>query len=159
MSPTMHLCAMYRTFSLVSILVLSQPHTPLDIPKSFMLHHTVARSLRQASRAGRSRSKSPFTTLTKTRAATHSTRRVVTWRGEADWAWYSRAMMSSNSAGSSHVSRTETYLDYALSPEAGIDHIKSTMTCTKFHDSIWGFVVGTAYTSLSSIRWSKITPH
>ncbi|KAK9446275.1 chitinase [Metarhizium brunneum] len=49
--------------------------------------------------------------------------------------------MSSSPAGPSRISGTETYLDYTLSPDINFDHIKSTMTCTKFHDSIWGFVI------------------
>ncbi|EFY96769.2 hypothetical protein X797_009163 [Metarhizium robertsii] len=49
--------------------------------------------------------------------------------------------MSSSPAGPCRISGTETYLDYTSSPDIDFDHIKSTMTCTKFHDSIWGFVI------------------
>ena len=54
-------------------------------------------------------------------------------------------MSSSTSEGPSRASGTETYLDYTSSPDVDFDHIKSSMTCSKFHDSIWGFTVSTTH--------------
>lgn len=50
-------------------------------------------------------------------------------------------MMGSHSEGPSPGSGTDTYLDYTSSPDIDFDHIKSNMTCIKFHDSTWGFVI------------------
>lgn len=115
----------------------TRPHSTLDAPNSSMLQHTAARgrAFRQVPRAAWNRSKSPFTTFT------HTARHAATGRGEADCIYRPRGMMSSSPAGPSRISGTETYLDHTSSPDIGFDHIKSTMTCTKFHDSIWGFVV------------------
>lgn len=94
--------------------------------------------------ATRNCSKSLFTSWTKTDVTTRPVPHTATGRGEAGWVCRPRAMMSSNSAGPPQVSETRTYLDdfpHRSSPDINLDRIKSTMTCTKFHDSTWGFVV------------------
>ncbi|KAH8126559.1 hypothetical protein LI328DRAFT_131475 [Trichoderma asperelloides] len=99
------------------------------------------RALRQISIPIRNCSKSLFTSLTTTGATTRSARHSATGRGEADLICRPRAMMSNISAGPSQFSETGTYLDDISTPDVDFDRIKSTMTCTKFHDSIWGFVI------------------
>ncbi|KAK4213997.1 hypothetical protein QBC37DRAFT_373519 [Rhypophila decipiens] len=69
---------------------------------------------------------------------------------------------SSNSAGVSGTgTKTETYLDYTSSPDVDFDHIKSTMTCRKFHDSVWGFVIyrcseGNQNQNQNQVAWDRL---
>ncbi|KAG6000756.1 hypothetical protein E4U21_005027 [Claviceps maximensis] len=101
---------------------------------------------RQVSRVTQIRPKPlPTTTpLTKTAGvATLLTRYSPTARSDADASCRPRAMTSSSPAGdSAGVSSSETYLDWNMSkPDMDFDHIKSTMTCDRFRDSVWGFVI------------------
>jgi hypothetical protein len=58
-------------------------------------------------------------------------------------------MTGSYSTGHPRAPGTETYLDYTSNRDIDFDRIKSDMTCTKFHDSVWGFVVPYTSSSLS----------
>lgn len=117
--------------------------TTLRASNFSMLQRVATRggTLRQVSRAAQDRPTSPFTTLTKIGARIHSARHIATGRGEADWTFRPRAIMSSNLATPSRVAETENYLDYTSRSDIDFERINSNMSCKKFHDSIWGFVV------------------
>ncbi|KAK6833574.1 hypothetical protein PG987_008268 [Apiospora arundinis] len=100
------------------------------------------RSLPHAYRAAESRLASPFTTLTKAGVTTQSPPLpTATRRSEAGWKLCPRATVVSSPAARSRAPGTETYRDFLSSPDIDLDHIQSDMTCTKFRDSIWGFVI------------------
>ena len=130
------------------------PHTLVDTLMLSMLQRIAATRVasRQLSRAraAQNLSASPFTALTRIGSATHLACSTATGRGEADSIYRPRAMMSSSSARHLPVSGTATYVDHRLKPDVDFDDITSNMSCTKFHDSVWGFVVRLTPRSLLS---------
>ncbi|KAK1244021.1 hypothetical protein MKX08_002159 [Trichoderma sp. CBMAI-0020] len=95
------------------------------------------RALRQMYKAAQNCSRPLFTSLTGTDAMTRSARHSAIGRGEAGWTGRPRAMMSSDSAGSSPYFGNEICIGH----DVDFDRIKSHMTCSKFYDSTWGFVI------------------
>ncbi|KAL7922554.1 hypothetical protein ACQKWADRAFT_292773 [Trichoderma austrokoningii] len=109
-----------------------------------MLQRTLARgrALRQISNATRNCSRSQSTSLTKI---------DVTTRSEAGRVCRPRAMMSSSSAASSHIFGNEICIGH----DVDFDRIKSRMTCSKFHDSVWGLVIYRCYQGHQS-AWDRL---
>jgi hypothetical protein len=120
---------------------------------------TRGRALRQASHAVQNQrnSKSPFTNLRTTSASAKSVRHTKTGGARIDQFRCPRAEMSSTSAGASRVSATETFLDYTSSPDIDFDRIEKSMTCAKFRDSVWGFVVERA--THCALLWGIVLTH
>ncbi|UKZ70680.1 uncharacterized protein TrAtP1_011653 [Trichoderma atroviride] len=92
------------------------------------------RALRQMCNANHNCSRSLFTSLTRIDATTRS---VYHATGETDRICRPRAMMSSTSAAFPPNFGNEICIGH----DVDFDRIKSRMTCSKFHDSVWGLVI------------------
>ncbi|KAI1369131.1 hypothetical protein F5Y08DRAFT_293685 [Xylaria arbuscula] len=118
------------------------------------LHNPISSTLKRALRKGpriiHNCSNSPFPILIKICATTGLARYTATGLYNSSRIC-PRAIMSSNSVELSLAIenlaienppiKERTYLDYKGRRQVDVDLIRSTMTCTKFHDSVWGFVI------------------